>query len=257
MKAPTRQTNRQELNRSRKAVPLFSRAEIRANHARRLARDALHRRFGYDSAASVGFVVKKALPLRGRVLDIGTGKGRFVIPLARHGVKVTTVDISAEEQVFARLEAMHAGVVDRIEFVRADARSLPWQVSSFDAVTCCNAFHHFTDPDRVFTEMLRVLRPGGKLVLADFSPSGFRIMDEIHASEGRSHPHPTKSFAHWRARLQRQGFRARRFMGQHQEVLVADLRSARAPPYSHRKQLLTKPAGNNNYEQRKPDPRIE
>jgi cyclopropane fatty-acyl-phospholipid synthase-like methyltransferase len=52
----------------------------------------------------VAFVLEKALPLRGRVLDVGTGKGRFVIALARHVAHITTVDISAEEQCFARLE---------------------------------------------------------------------------------------------------------------------------------------------------------
>ncbi len=218
---------------------LESRAEIWANHARLLERNAVHRRFGYDSEASVRFVMERALPFRGRVLDIGTGKGRFVVLLARHAVKVTTVDISAEEQAFARLEAMHAGVADRVDFVRADARSLPWRARSFGAVTCWNVFHHLDDPERVFGEMLRVLKPGGKLVLADFSPSGFRIMDEIHAAEGRLHPHLPTRFAHWRIQLQRQGFRVRRFMGHHQEVLVAYRRSPRVPPYSDRKRLLT------------------
>ena len=112
------------------------------------------------------FVVEKALPLHGRVLDVGTGKGRFVIPLARHVANVTTVDISAEEQRQARLEAIYAGVADRIRFVIQDARFLPWPAGSFNAVVSWNVFHHLDDPERVFGEMLRVLKPGGKLVLA-------------------------------------------------------------------------------------------
>ena len=58
-------------------------SEARANHARLEERNAVHRRFGFDPDASVRFVLEQALPLRGRVLDIGTGKGRFVIPMAR------------------------------------------------------------------------------------------------------------------------------------------------------------------------------
>jgi SAM-dependent methyltransferase len=195
--------------------------EIQANHAQLVKRNAYHRRFGYDPEASVAFVLEKALPLRGRVLDVGTGKGRFVIALARHVANVTTVDISAEEQRFARLEAVHAGVAERIQFVKADARGLPWSAASFDAVVTWNVFHHLADPGRVFAEMVRVLNPAGKLVLADFSIGGFRRMNDIHESEGRRHPHPPNRFAHWAARLQACGFAVRGFTGCNQQVLVA------------------------------------
>jgi ubiquinone/menaquinone biosynthesis C-methylase UbiE len=193
----------------------------RANRAQLEERNAVHRRFGFDPEASVRFVLEQALPLRGRVLDIGTGKGRFVVPLARLCPHVTTVDVNGEEQRQARLEAMLAGVADRIRFVIHDARFLPWPAAGFDAVVSWNVFHHLDDPGRVFGEMLRVLRPGGKLVLADFSPSGFRLMDEIHAAEGRRHPHPPTRFPHWLARLKRAGFAVRTAAGCHEQVLVA------------------------------------
>lgn len=196
-------------------------SEAQANHAELEARNGVHRRFGFDPDASVRFVLEQALPLSGRVLDVGTGKGRFVIPLARHAANITTVDVNGEEQRRARLEAMLAGVADRIRFVIHDARSLPWPAASFDAVLSWNVFHHLDDPGRVFGEMLRVLKPGGKLVLADFSPSGFRLMDEIHAAEGCRHPHPPSRFGHWRALLKNAGLAVRRVVACHEEVLVA------------------------------------
>jgi ubiquinone/menaquinone biosynthesis C-methylase UbiE len=144
----------------------------------------------------------------------------LVVALARHVANVTTVDISAEQQHYARLEAVYAGVAQRIDFVLADARTLPWPAGSFDVVISMNAFHHLDDPERVFNEMVRVLKPGGKLVLADFSPNGFRIMDAIHAAEGKRHAHPPGRFAHWLGRLQQSGFAVNRFLGCHEEVLV-------------------------------------
>jgi ubiquinone/menaquinone biosynthesis C-methylase UbiE len=216
------------LRTGRTISPKALRAEVEANHARLEERNATHRRFGFDPDASVRFVIEKALPLRGHVLDIGTGKGRFAIPLAHEVAKVTTVDISAEEQHCARLEAEYAGVSQKIEFMLADARKLPWLAGTFDAVVTWNVFHHLDDPERVFDEMLRVLKPGGKLVLADFSLAGFRLMDEIHAAEGRTHPHPPSHFLEWRSQLRSTGFRVRVFEDHQEEVLVAQ-RSRKQP----------------------------
>ena len=200
-------------------------AEVEANHAQIEQRNAVHRRFGFNAEASVRFVLGKALPLRGRVLDVGTGKGRFVIPLARHVADVTTVDVSTEEQRQARLEAIYAGVADHIRFVIQDARFLPWPAGGFDAVVSWNVFHHLDHPDRVLAEMIRMVKPGGKLVLADFSPSGFWLMDAIHAAEGRRHPHPPSRFPGWRSRLRAAGFRVRGFTGHYEDVLIGQLPS--------------------------------
>jgi ubiquinone/menaquinone biosynthesis C-methylase UbiE len=198
-----------------------TRAELEANHEQLEARNAVHWRFGFDAEAGVRFVLDKALPLRGRVLDVGTGKGRFLKSLAKHVGLVTTVDINGEEQHCARLEAIYTGVADRIDFVVADARSLPWRAGSFDVVTTWNVVHHLDAPERVLREMLRVLRPGGRLVVADFAPSGFRLMDEIHAAEGRRHPHPPSPLPRWWHHLRRMGYAVRRYQGAHEEVLVA------------------------------------
>ena len=70
---------------------------IRNQHAMR-QREALFHRFGYDSAASLKFIVAQALPLPGHVLEIGTGKGRFLVAMAKHSDFITTLDSDAEQQ---------------------------------------------------------------------------------------------------------------------------------------------------------------
>jgi cyclopropane fatty-acyl-phospholipid synthase-like methyltransferase len=72
------------------------------NHRAMKQREALFRRFGYDSAASLKFILAKALPLPGHVLEIGTGKGGFLVELAKHAEKITTLDIDANQQRLAK-----------------------------------------------------------------------------------------------------------------------------------------------------------
>jgi ubiquinone/menaquinone biosynthesis C-methylase UbiE len=149
--------------------------EVLAHHRQQLKRDAHLRRFGCDLQAGIKFSLEQALPLENPVLEIGTGKGRFLVKLARHVRNITTVDISAEEQQAARLNARYFRVEDRIKFVLQDAARLPWPDQSFGAVATLNAMHHIRDFQPVLEEMLRVVKPGGKLMLADFSPRGWTL----------------------------------------------------------------------------------
>jgi ubiquinone/menaquinone biosynthesis C-methylase UbiE len=199
--------------------------EVLANHRQLLERDARLRRFGYDSPAGIAFVLAQAMPLDGSVLEIGTGKGRFLVELAKQALAVTTVDISAEEQQFARLNARYGGVEDKIQFVLQDATSLPWPDRTFDAVVTMNAMHHIRRFRPVLDEMLRVVKSGGKIVLADFSPRGFQIMDRAHRAEGKTHPHEVYHFFNLQQLLRKRGLATRLHKGSNQEVLVAQQNS--------------------------------
>jgi hypothetical protein len=55
----------------------FSRKELIDNHACLVERNAFYRQYGYDVEKNAAFALSKALPLTGRILEIGTGKGRF------------------------------------------------------------------------------------------------------------------------------------------------------------------------------------
>ena len=197
--------------------------ETLANRRQILKREARLRRFGYDSPAAIRFVLAEALPLGGKVLEIGTGKGRFLIRLARHVKTVTSVDVSAEEQRCARLNARYAGVEKRIRFVLQDAGRLPWEAGTFDAAVSMNAMHHIAHFKRVLGEMVRVVRPGGKIVLADFSPRGFQIIARAHRADGKTHPRELHDFRELGRWLRQQGLATRLRKGCNQEVLVAQL----------------------------------
>ena len=173
-------------------------------------------------------MLAQALPLGGKVLEIGTGKGRFLVRLARHVKTVTRVDISAEEQRCARLNARYAGVEKKIRFVLRDAGRLPWEAGTFDAAVTMNAMHHIAHFKRVLGEMVRVVRPGGKIVLADFSPRGFQIIAREHRADGKTHPREHHDFRELRRWLRQQGLVTRLRKGCNQEVLVACVPAAGA-----------------------------
>jgi ubiquinone/menaquinone biosynthesis C-methylase UbiE len=196
-------------------------AETLANHRQLLKREARLRRFGYNSPAAIQFVLDQALPLGRSVLEIGTGKGRFLVKLAPHAAKVTTVDVSAEEQHCARLSARHAGVEDKIRFVRRDAARLPWRAATFDAAVTMNAMHHIAHFERVLEEMLRVVKPGGKIVLADFDSRGFRIIAREHRADGKVHPRERYDFRELQRSLSDRRLATRLCKRCNQEVLLA------------------------------------
>jgi ubiquinone/menaquinone biosynthesis C-methylase UbiE len=194
--------------------------KIRNQRAMR-QREALFRRFGYDSAASLKFIVAQALPLAGHVLEIGTGKGRFLAAMAKHAERITTLDMDVEQQRAAKLHVRQTRAGRRIRFVAHDAEHLPWPDVRFDTVASVNTFHHLERPMRVLEKMLRVLKPDGKLVLCDFLPRGFQIFDRIHRLEGGTHPRLKNGLADFAHHLRRLGWKTKRSKGCNQELLVA------------------------------------
>jgi ubiquinone/menaquinone biosynthesis C-methylase UbiE len=103
------------------------------------------------------------------VLDVGTGTGVVAVLAVGKlgsGGKVTGVDLSAEMLVAARSKALRDGLENRIQFSRLDAEALAFRDRSFDVVFSLFALLHLPDPQTALKEMFRVLRPGGRLILA-------------------------------------------------------------------------------------------
>lgn len=98
-------------------------------------------------------------------LDAGCGKGRFTRYLAPHLGVLVALDASEAISIATRDLAGFANV----RTVHSDLRSAPFQDESFDFVSCLGVLHHLEDPHRGFQQLVRLLRPGGTMLLYLYS----------------------------------------------------------------------------------------
>ena len=95
------------------------------------------------------------------LLDVGCGTGSI---LSRISAEKKCCGIDLSGQMIERAKETLGGTA---ELMVGDAESLPWPQKSFDAVCCTFSFHHYPHPGKVLSEMNRVLKADGRLILAD------------------------------------------------------------------------------------------
>ncbi len=129
--------------------------------------------FGLDRRWRRRAVSDLRLAPKSLVLDLAAGTGDFYRELARQGHRPVACDLS--------YNMLHAAR-DVTERVQADAVALPFRWASVDGITCGYALRNFTDLEKTFAEMARVVRPGGRLSLLEVAEptaslwrSGFRF----------------------------------------------------------------------------------
>jgi len=115
------------------------------------------------------------LPKGTEVLELGCGNGKTLAAMVKKEWHITAVDISSTAILLAR-----KAIVDRYEHVKlmeADIMSLPLEPSNFDAVFCYHVLGHLVSKDRekALNEVKRVLKPGGKLFIQEFSMNDLRF----------------------------------------------------------------------------------
>jgi SAM-dependent methyltransferase len=106
-----------------------------------------------------------------RVLDIGAGAGNAAIPAALTGADVVASDLTPELLETGRQAAEAAGVTLRWDV--ADAEHLPYQDGEFDAGFSCVGIMFAPHHQEAADELVRVVRPGGRIGLLSWTPAGF------------------------------------------------------------------------------------
>lgn len=129
-------------------------------------------RFATELIWDVGPVVVEAAGVRPgmRVLDVAAGTGNSAIRAAQAGAQVVASDLTPENFPAGRRIARDRGV--ELEWVEADAESLPFADGEFDAVMSSFGAIFAPKHERVADEMLRVCKPGGTIAMANFTPEG-------------------------------------------------------------------------------------
>ncbi|MEM8867888.1 MAG: methyltransferase domain-containing protein [Verrucomicrobiota bacterium] len=115
-----------------------------------------------------------------RILDVGCGFGGTISSLNKKfsDLELTGLNIDERQIEVAKASVVPANEND-INFVIADAVELPFEDDSFDVVMAVECIFHFSSRKDFLSEVKRVLRPGGRLVLSDFNPVGAMIFESL------------------------------------------------------------------------------
>jgi len=112
---------------------------------------------------------KNELPLEGRILEVGCGTGNFLLKIGKSKqVIVYGVDKSKEMLEHARKKLSEEGI--NAILLEGDAADLPFQDGYFNGVACLNVLYAVPDPQKVISEIYRVLRTGGICVVSGPKP---------------------------------------------------------------------------------------
>lgn len=125
---------------------------------------------GYERGAAE-FVTRLGLESGERVLDVACGTGNLSIPAARTGATVTGLDIVSNLITQARVRAASERL--SITFDIGDAEKLPYENEGFDTIITMFGAMFAARPERAAAELLRVTRPGGRIAMANWTPTGF------------------------------------------------------------------------------------
>ena len=116
------------------------------------------------------------------ILDVATGTGDFAIISNKilHPEKITGIDISEGMLEFGRKKIMKAGLENKIELLKGDSEAILFPDNSFDAVTVAFGVRNFENLEKGLSEIRRVLKPGGRLVVLEFTRPSMPVVKQLY-----------------------------------------------------------------------------
>nr|WP_299243983.1 bifunctional demethylmenaquinone methyltransferase/2-methoxy-6-polyprenyl-1,4-benzoquinol methylase UbiE [uncultured Halomonas sp.] len=118
-----------------------------------------------------------------QVLDIAGGTGDLTLKFSRlvgPGGRVVLADINQSMLKVGRDKLIDNGVGDNVEYVQANAECLPFPDNSFDCITIAFGLRNVTDKDAALRSMTRVLKPGGRLLILEFSKPPNALLSKVY-----------------------------------------------------------------------------
>lgn len=116
------------------------------------------------------------------VLDVAVGTADLAIEMLRQERchRVAGLDLSAEMMRLGKEKADKRGLANKIDFQLGSALAMPYDDGRFDAVTCAYGVRNFSDLDKGLSEMFRVMKAGGQLVILEFSYPSNRLIRGLY-----------------------------------------------------------------------------
>jgi ubiquinone/menaquinone biosynthesis C-methylase UbiE len=163
---------------------------------------------GHANQTELEKLVQRAAPQpTDRLLDIGTGAGHTAIAFAPAVASVVAYDLTPQMLTEVERNAAARGITN-IQTRQGAAEALPFPAGSFELVSCRLTTHHFANLGQALSEMARVLKPGGRLVIMDTTvpedPDLDRRINEIETLRDPSHVRNYPA-SEWEALLSRVG----------------------------------------------------
>ncbi|MCL1057098.1 bifunctional demethylmenaquinone methyltransferase/2-methoxy-6-polyprenyl-1,4-benzoquinol methylase UbiE [Shewanella gelidimarina] len=118
-----------------------------------------------------------------KVLDLAGGTGDLTAKFSRivgEKGQVTLADINDSMLKVGREKLRDKGIVGNVNYVQANAEALPFPDNHFDIITIAFGLRNVTDKDAAIASMLRVLKPGGKLLVLEFSKPKHNVMRKLY-----------------------------------------------------------------------------
>jgi demethylmenaquinone methyltransferase/2-methoxy-6-polyprenyl-1,4-benzoquinol methylase len=118
-----------------------------------------------------------------RVLDIAGGTGDLAAKFSRlvgESGQVVLADINESMLRVGRDRLLDEGIAANLDFAQADAQQLPFPDNCFDCITIAFGLRNVTDKDRALADMLRILKPGGRLLVLEFSKPANPLLEKAY-----------------------------------------------------------------------------